>query len=204
MPVKQPKTSYEQALAESRAKRGFVAPSPPTIETPEPAPTAGPAALRKPRRGAAPRQAAATAPVEMGQGRAAQAEAASMAAPDAAPQTAEPPRRVMLSVAVNHPAPGHCRVFDEIAARHGANTAMKTVLKRAFDAYEPHLAAGDPGDPDARYPEATATVNTTRMMDAPLVERARAHFDPLGVASLRALSRSIATAALVRFFETTR
>lgn len=112
--------------------------------------------------------------------------------------------QVFLSAAL--PAKNVSKSFELLCRQYAPAKSLQMILRRAMDDYEVLLENGDLDDLPETYTEATAPevcgiIQTSRIMPTRLIERARAHFDPLGFESDRAFGRKFASAALAIFFE---
>jgi len=139
------------------------------------------------------------------------------AAPDIAPTIAKRQKQqvigkrsedgkiqVFLSAAL--PARGVSKSFERLCRQYAPAKSLQMILRRALDDYEVLLENGDLDNLPETYTEAVAPevcgiIQTSRIMPTRLIERARAHFDPLGFESDRAFGRKLASAALAIFFE---
>lgn len=119
-----------------------------------------------------------------------------------APQTSD---KVQVFLSAPLPASGVSATFDFLCRQYPPRKALQMILRRAFDDYERLLKTGgfieEPEiylfDEDAA---AASLVQTSRMIPESLVTTARAHFDPLGLESMRAFGRKLGTAALASRF----
>lgn len=215
MPFKQPTTTYEEARKASRAVRDRIQPKGNASETqpsvaiaPETAQSAviAPVISQTPTTKPKPVAPEPVAPETIKTAASAPSGQASTPAPKLTTAVIETGhatpsgRKIMLSLSVPFPAPGVSAAFDAIASHHDGNTAMKTLLKRAMPACEERLRTGRMSGAPKDYPTADDATDTTRMMDAELVNAARQYFDPFGVLSMRALARKIACSALASLF----
>ncbi len=215
MPFKQPTTTYEEARRASRAVRDRIQPKgnapdaqPSVAIAPDTAPSAAitPVISPKPTAKPNPVAPAPVAPETIKTVASTPSAQASMLTPKPATAVAakghatQSGRKIMLSLSVPFPAPGVSETFDAIASHHDGNTAMKTLIKRAMPAYEERLRTGRMSGVPEDYPAGDDATDTTRMMDAELINAARQHFDPFGVLSMRALARKIACSALAALF----
>jgi hypothetical protein len=112
--------------------------------------------------------------------------------------------QVFLSAAL--PARGVSKSFERLCRQYAPAKSLQMILRRALDDYEVLLENGDLDNLPEIYTEAVAPevcgiIQTSRIMPLRLIERARAHFDPLGFESDRAFGRKLASAALAIFFE---
>jgi hypothetical protein len=112
--------------------------------------------------------------------------------------------QVFLSAAL--PARGVSKSFELLCRQYAPAKSLQMILRRALDDYEVLLENGDLDNLPETYTEADAPqvsgiIQTSRIMPIRLIERARAHFDPLGFESDRAFGRKLASAALAIFFE---
>ncbi|WP_338091187.1 VirC2 family conjugal transfer protein [Shinella kummerowiae] len=112
--------------------------------------------------------------------------------------------QVFLSAAL--PARGISKSFERLCRQYAPAKSLQMILRRALDDYEVLLENGDLDNLPETYTEAVAPevcgiIQTSRIMPLRLIERARAHFDPLGFESDRAFGRKLASAALAIFFE---
>jgi len=112
--------------------------------------------------------------------------------------------QVFLSASL--PAKRVSKSFELLCRQYPPAKSLQMILRRAMDDYEVLLENGDLDNLPETYAEAAAPevcgiIQTSRIMPIRLIERARAHFDPLGFESDRAFGRKFASAALAIFFE---
>lgn len=139
------------------------------------------------------------------------------AAPDIAPTIAKRQKqqvigkrsedgKIQVFVSAALPARGVSKSFERLCRQYAPAKSLQMILRRALDDYEVLLENGDLDNLPETYTEAVAPevcgiIQTSRIMPLRLIERARAHFDPLGFESDRAFGRKLASAALAIFFE---
>ncbi|MDR6101873.1 hypothetical protein QE369_002070 [Agrobacterium larrymoorei] len=119
-----------------------------------------------------------------------------------APQTGE---KVQVFLSAPLPASGVSGTFDFLCRQYPPRKALQMILRRAFDDYERLLKTGAFIEEPQVYlfdeaAAATSLVQTSRMIPKSLVAAARAHFDPLGLESMRAFGRKLGTAVLASRF----
>lgn len=121
-----------------------------------------------------------------------------------------PPRRdeaekAQIYLSAPYPKPGLSPTFELVCRHYPPQKALQMILRRALQDYDTLLESGEfqaitktYAIDEREWP--APSVQTSRMMEKPLLALARAHFDPLGLESARAFGRKLATAALAAFF----
>lgn len=97
---------------------------------------------------------------------------------------------------VPYPARGTCAEFDEIAAVYGAEVAMRTLFKRAFDAWVAGFHPGRVGTMETDYARGPAVFATSRIIAPAVIDGVTEAIDPLGVRTRTYIAERIAMAAM--------
>lgn len=132
-------------------------------------------------------------------------------APGPAVQDPLPPLRrdeaekAQIYLSAPYPKPGLSPTFELVCRHYTPQKALQMILRRALQDYDALLESGQfqgiaksYAIDEREWP--AQSVQTSRMMEKPLLALARAHFDPLGLESSRSFGRKLATAALAAFF----
>ncbi|WP_420337162.1 VirC2 family conjugal transfer protein [Roseibium sp.] len=113
----------------------------------------------------------------------------------------DPPKKITIPIIVPLPQPGVSDVFDDLVKTHSPKEATLLILSKAVQNYCEAILDKSFKKIVQDYPALSETVETTRMLPAETVEKAKAFFDPHGLYATRKLGRKIGTAALAAYFE---
>lgn len=156
----------------------------------------------------APDAPAPAAPIERRsapQGAAPRSVRAPVVAPPLPSSRQDEVEKAQIYLSAPYPEPGLSPTFELVCRHYPRQKALQMILRRALQDYDTLLESGEFQGIAKTYPIderewPAPSVQTSRMMEKPLLALARAHFDPLGLESTRAFGRKLATAALAAFF----
>jgi hypothetical protein len=111
---------------------------------------------------------------------------------------------VQLRIMIPRPAAGASSTFDSLVELHGEKTAFRLVMRKALDDYAKLVLNGGLAKAPNEYPQSSSVVDTSRIFPRDAYERAVSEFDPMGVASDRLMSTTIARRALAAFIASDR
>lgn len=113
--------------------------------------------------------------------------------------------KAQIYLSAPYPKPGLSPTFELVCRHYSPQKALQMILRRALQDYDVLLESGafqgiakTYALDERAWP--AQSVQTSRMMEKPLLALARAHFDPHGLESARSFGRKLATAALAAFF----
>lgn len=130
---------------------------------------------------------------------------ASVVADPLRPARRDEAEKAQIYLSAPYPKPGLSPTFELVCRHYPPQKALQMILRRALQDYDTLLESGEfeaitktYAIDEREWP--VSSVQTSRMMEKPLLALARAHFDPLGLESARAFGRKLAIAALAAFF----
>ena len=106
---------------------------------------------------------------------------------------------VQLRIMIPRPAAGASSTFDSLVELHGEKTAFRLMMRKALDDYAKLVLDGGLAKAPNEYPQSSSVVDTSRIFPREAYERAVSELDPMGIASDRLMSTTIARRALAAF-----